>query len=315
MRVAITGGTGFVGRHVIELLLRREHEVRALVREPDRHGWLRDRPVTIVAGDLETPDALHELAEGADVVIHLVGIITEIGRQTYERVHVQGTRQVLAAARAASVRRFIHMSALGARPDQAATPYHRTKAAAEELVRTSGIEHVILRPSLIAAPGNEVLQMLVNMLRMSPIVPVIGNGLYKLQPIAADDAAEAFALAVEHPGITGTFDIAGPVALTYHELLDELEDALGVQRRRVAVPVTIVRFSAYAGMVLPNLNPITPDQLQMLLEGNTTTHNAIASTFGITPRPFTEVAREICAPWAAAPASTTSEQPAASQRV
>src|SRR5205814_384954 len=151
----------------------------------------------------------------------------------------------------------------------------------------------------------------VNMLRMSPIVPVIGNGLYQLQPIAGDDVAEAFALAVERPDLTGTFEIAGPESLTYHEILDQLEDALGVHRRRVPVPVTVVRFSAYAGTVLPHLNPITPDQLQMLLEGNTATHNAITTTFGITPRRFADVAREICAPWAAYP-SVTSVTPAPS---
>jgi uncharacterized protein YbjT (DUF2867 family) len=198
--------------------------------------------------------------------------------------------------------KFIHMSALGARADESATPYHRSKAAAEELVRTSGMPHVIVRPSLVAGPGNEVLKLLVNMLRMSPIVPVIGNGLYQLQPIAADDVGECFAVAVDEDRIEGTFDIAGPAPLTYHAMLDELEDALGVRRRRVAVPVTVVRFSAYAGMVLPHLNPITPDQLQMLLEGNTTSRNAITGTFGITPRRFEDVAREICAPWAAAPA-------------
>jgi uncharacterized protein YbjT (DUF2867 family) len=249
--------------------------------------------------------------------VHLVGIISEIGRQTYERVHVQGTRQVLAAARSEGVGKFVHMSALGARPDAEATPYHRTKASGEELVRTSGMVHAILRPSLIAGPGNEVLKMLVNMLRMSPIVPVIGNGLYQLQPIAVTDLAEAFALAAEEPGIAGTFDVAGPAPLTYHQLLDDLEEALGVRRRRVAVPVSIVRFSAYAGMVLPNLNPISPDQLQMLLEGNTTTHNAITTTFGLTPRPFADVAREICAPWAAGPAALpdpASGQPATSQK-
>jgi hypothetical protein len=87
-------------------------------------------------------------------------------------------------------------------------------------------------------------------------------------------------------------------------MLDQLEDALGVRRRRVAVPISMVRFSAYAGMVLPNLNPISPDQLQMLLEGNTTQHNAITGTFHIAPRPFTEVAREVCAPWAAVPAES-----------
>ena len=300
MVVAVTGATGYVGRYVVEQLLRREHEVRALVRDPAQAGWLKDRGgVTLVEGNLENPASLQQLVAGAQAVVHLVGIIVEVGRQTFERVHVQGTRALLEAARAAGVSKFVHMSALGARADKEATPYHRTKAAAEELVRSSGLPHVILRPSLIAGPGNEVLKTLVGMLRMSPLVPVIGNGLYQLQPIAAEDAAEAFAVAVEEPQITGTFDIAGPQALTYHQVLDELEQALGVRRQRVPVPVTIVRFSAYAGMVLPNLNPITPDQLQMLLEGSTTTRNAIESTFHVTPRRFADVAREVVAPWAA----------------
>ena len=299
MRIALTGATGFVGRYLVDHFLRRDHDVRALVREPARQGWLGDRGVEMVAGDLEQAAALRALVDGADAVVHLVGIINEIGRQTYERVHVQGTAHVLGAARAAGVRRVVHMSALGARPDAAATPYHRTQFAAEELVRSSGISHAVMRPSLIAAPGNDVLAMLVNMLRMSPIVPVIGNGLYQLQPLAATDLADAFSQAVEQPSIEGTFDLAGPAHLTYHEMLDQLEEALGVRRRRIAVPVTVVRFSAYAGMVLPHLNPITPDQLQMLLEGNTAPHNAITSVFGITPRPFADVAREICAPWAA----------------
>lgn len=305
MLVAITGATGFVGRFVVEHLLRREHEVRALVRDPVRAGWMRDRGVALVAGDLEDHAALRELARGVGAVVHLVGIILEIGRQTFERVHVTGTRHLMDAARDAGVARVVHMSALGARPDPGATPYHRTKAAGEDVVRSSGLSHAILRPSLIVAPGNEVLRTMVTMLRMSPVVPVIGNGLYQLQPVAADDVADAFVTACEDPSITGTFDLAGPAILTYHQLLDQMEESLGVQRRRVAVPVTMVRFAANAGMVLPNLNPITPDQLQMLLEGNTTAHNALMTVFGVgSPRPFADVAREICAPYAARPADT-----------
>lgn len=302
MIVAVTGGTGFVGEHVVRQLLRHEHEVRVLARDPDSAGELRDRAnVELIQGSIEDKEALRRLVSGADAVVHLVGIIEEIGRQTFERVHVDGTRLLVAAAGDAGVRRFVFNSALGARSDPKATPYHRTKAAAEEIVRAGKPAHVILRPSLIAAPGNEVLKMLLTMLRMSPLVPVIGNGLYRLQPVAASDIAEAIAVAVENPAISGTFDIAGPAPLTYHEMLDTMERALGVERRRVAVPVAIVRFSAYAGAVLPHLNPITPDQLQMLLEGNTTGENAIQSVFGIRPRPFEEVAREIAAPYAAVP--------------
>lgn len=310
MIVALTGGTGFVGRHVLDALLKREHDVRLLVRDPKRHGWLADRAVQVLAGDLADAAALQHLVSGADAVIHLVGIIVESGRQTYQRVHVDGTRALLAAAKAGGVKRFVHMSALGARTDEAATVYHRTKAAAEELVRSSGLKHVILRPSIVAAPGNEALQMMVGMLRLSPVVPVIGNGLYQMQPVAADDVADAFVTAAENPAIAGTFDIAGPEALTYHAVLDQLEEALGVRRRRVPVPVSVVRFSAYAGTVLPNLNPITPEQLQMLLEGSTTTKNALPGTFHITPRPFAEVAREICAPYAA----SSGAQPAATRK-
>ncbi|MFI5279961.1 MAG: NAD-dependent epimerase/dehydratase family protein [Gemmatimonadales bacterium] len=308
MKVAVTGGTGYVGGHVVEALVRREHEVRLLVRDPNQHGWLKDRPaLQVVQGSLDDAAALQQLVAGVDAVVHLVGIIVETGRQTFQRVHVEGTENLLAAARGAGTPRFVHMSALGARADEAATPYHRTKAAAEEFVRQSGLPHVILRPSLIAGSGNDVMKMLVNMLRMSPLVPVIGNGLYQMQPVAVDDVADAIATAVENPAIAGTFDVAGPVTLTYHQILDELEEALGVQRRRVAVPVTMVRFAASAGMVLPNLNPITPDQLQMLLESSTTPSNALPTTFHITPRRFEEVAREICAPYAASPSPEPSQ--------
>jgi NADH dehydrogenase len=299
---------------VVERLLRRDHEVRALVRDPARAGWMRDRNVALVHGGLGDQQALRSLVQGADAVVHLVGIIVEVGSQTFQRVHVDGTKHVVAAAREAGVRRLVHMSALGARPDPEATAYHRSKAAAEEVVRQSGISHVIFRPSLIAGEGNEVLAMLVRMLRFSPIVPVIGDGRYQLQPVAAGDVAEAFAVALEREGVAGAFEIAGPVPLTYHQILDELEAALGVTRTRVSAPVPIVRFAAYAGMVLPNLNPITPEQLQMLLEGNTSEQNALPGVFGIAPRPFREIAREICAPYAATPSAAASGPGAAGAR-
>lgn len=299
MLVAVTGATGFVGSRVVERLLRRDHEVRILTRNPERAGWLRDRGVEVVAGGVESQSPLGALVAGAGAVVHLVGIIVEVAGQTFERVHVSGTRNVLGAAREAGVPRLVHMSALGARPDREATAYHRTKAAAEELVRTSGVSHAILRPSLIAGQGSPPLRMMVDMLRLSPVVPVIGDGKYQMQPVAIEDVAEVFAVAVEKPDIRGTFDVAGLDALTYHEMLDLFERALGVKRRRVPVPVGMVRFAAYAGMALPNLNPITPDQLTMLIEGNTTTNNAIESTFGVAPRRFADVAREICEPYAA----------------
>jgi len=295
MLVAVTGATGFVGGHIVERLLRRDHAVRVLARDPSRAGWLRDRGVEVVAGDLAAPDALAQLANGAGAVVHLVGIIEEIGRQTFQRVHVEGTAAVVAAARGAGVPRLVHMSALGARGDAAATAYHRSKAEAETIVLGSGIPAAVLRPSLVAAPGNPVLAILLGMLRHLPAIPVIGDGRYQLQPVAAEDVAEVFTLAAERPQLVGRFDIAGPEPLTYHQVLDALEAALQVRRARIRIPVAVARAGAAAGTLVPLLNPITPSQLTMLLEGNTTEHNALVDVFGIAPRRFADVARALVA--------------------
>ena len=300
MRVAITGATGYVGQAITLKLLRRDHEVRALVRRPDRAGSLEDRGVHLVAGSLGDPAALRSLVEGSDAVVHLVGIIVEAGRQTFESVHVSGTEAVIGAAVDAGVPLLLHMSALGARA-AASTPYLRTKWQAEQLVRGSGQPYALFRPSLVAGPGNVPLRMMVDMIRFSPIVPVIGDGRYEMQPVWLGDVAEAFALALERPDLRGSFDLAGPERLSYHQLLDALEAALGVRRRRVQVPVGVARFAAAAGRALPNAAPLTSDQLRMLLEGSTTDDNAITARLGISPRTFADVAREICAPYAARP--------------
>ncbi len=299
MRIAMTGATGYVGGHVASRLLRREHELRALVRSPERAGKLADQGIELVAGDLGDEKALGALVSGADAIVHLVGIIVESGRQTYDAVHVRGTEALLAAARAAPAPLFVHMSALGARGSPEATRYHRSKWRAEEAVRSSGLAHAILRPSVIAGPGNAALGMMVDMIRLLPVVPVIGDGRYEMQPIWVEDVAEIIARILERGDLRGSFDVAGPERLTYHQVLDRLEDALGVKRRRISVPVGVARFAALAGAALPSVAPITADQLQMLLEGNAADSSATEGRFGLRPRPFAEVAGEICAPWAA----------------
>ena len=309
MRVAITGATGYVGQGIVRKLLRRDHELRALVRQPEYAGPLGDIGVQLVAGTIADSAALRSLVEGVDAVVHLVGIIVEKGQQSFQSVHVAGTEAVVRSARQAGVPLMLHMSALGARGDGEATAYHRTKWQAEEVIRTSGQAHAIFRPSLIAGPGNPPLKMMLDMIRLSPIVPVIGDGRYELQPIWLGDVAEAFALALERADLRGTFDLGGGERLSYHQMLDQLESALGVHRRRIRVPVGVARFAAAAGAALPNLAPITSDQLQMLLEGSTTADNVIETRFGIVPRTFAEVATELCEPYAARRGAASSARP------
>ena len=286
MIIGITGATGFVGRHIVNRLVERGHRPRALVRRPDRTPF-NPADVDVVTGSLADPAALQTLVAGAEVVIHLVGIIVERGAATFETIHVGGTGAVLAAARAAGVRRLVHMSALGARDEPGATAYHRTKARAERLVAASGIDHVIFRPSMISGPGNVPIATLARLHRFAPVVPIFGTGDFLLQPVWIGDVAEAYALAAEGRG-SGVYELGGPAVITYQDFVRAIGRASGHPRPTIHVPLSLVRLGARLATPLGAAAPITSDQLQMLLEGSVTSNNAIESIFGIVPMAFQE---------------------------
>lgn len=177
--VALTGATGFVGRHVLAGLLEQGYNVRVLVRDASRLT-VSDPRILPVHGDLFDHGAIRRLVDEADSVIHLVGIIIEKPGhgQTFDRVHVLGTRRLVEAAKAAGIRRWVQMSALGTRPN-AVSSYHRTKWQAEQAVRDSGIDYTILRPSIIHGPDGEFMQMVKSFWcdRDPPFVPYFGTGL------------------------------------------------------------------------------------------------------------------------------------------
>jgi len=286
--IAVTGASGFVGRHVTALLARRGHHVRALVRRDGRGTAAEGLPADRTPGDLADPVALAALTQGADVVVHLVGIIVEAGAATFEGVHVDGTGRLLAAARDAGVRRFVHMSAVGARDEPRATRYHRTKWRAEQLVRGSGLSHAIFRPSIISGPENRPIRTLARLHRWSPVVPVFGDGRFPTQPVWIEDVALAFALAAERPALGGVFELGGPAALTYEEFVRAIGRAAGHPRLLVHVPLVVARAAAAALAVVGPLAPLTVDQLQMLVEGSATPANALESVFGLRALPFEE---------------------------
>ena len=286
MLIAVTGGTGFVGRHVATALARRGHTVRALVRDPLQAQALEGLGVELVPGHLADTAALATLTHRANAVVHLVGIIVETSGATFQAVHVEGTRRLLEAARQAGVERFVYMSAVGARADAGATRYHRTKWHAEELVRASGLSHAVVRPSIISGPESAPIRTLARLHRWSPVVPVFGDGRFPTQPVWVEDVALAFALAVEKPALSGAYELGGPQVLTYEEFLLAIGRAAGHPRPLVHVPLALVRAAAAAFDVLGAAAPLTSDQLQMLVEGSATQANAIESVFGIQPAWF-----------------------------
>src|SRR2546428_5662390 len=183
---------------------------------------------------------------GATAVIHLFGIIVEMGPAPFHAVHGEGTRRVVEAARGEGVERFVHMSAVGARDEPGATPYHRTKWQAEELVRASGLSHAVFRPSIISGPESPPIRTLARLHRWSPIVPVFGDGHFPTQPVWVEDVALAFALAVEQPALGGAFELGGPQVLTYQEVRLAIGRAAGHPRRLVHLPLALARAAARA---------------------------------------------------------------------
>ena len=293
MKVFLTGVTGFVGKNVLRQLLLEGHNVRALVREPDQATALVHERVELVAGDV-VEDAKLELGmQDCDAVIHLVGIIVEKGKNTFERVHHIGTRHVVEAAKRKNIKRFVHMSALGARADGAAQ-YQVTKWRGEEEVRHSGIPYCILRPSLIFGPDDGFVTQMMQTMRTAPIFrPVPGDGTPKFRPVFIGDVATCFVKALTVDAATNqTVELGGADEITLNQVLAEIARCADVHKPAVHIPMPLMMAgAAVMQAVLPN-PPVTVDQLRMLREGSTCDIAPMMRTFDIKPRGFTGCGRD-----------------------
>lgn len=285
MKIFIAGGTGFVGGHLTSELLNCGHKLRLLShrRGASEHGMEQ------VDGDVESPESLALAMEGCDAAINLVGIIREFPSKgvTFERLHIKATANMLAASRKCGVIRYLQMSALGTRPD-AVSGYHKTKWEAEELVRESGLEWTIFRPSLIFGPRDAFINMLAAQLRLAPLMPVIGSGSYRLQPIHADDVARCFAMALAMPEtVRQIYNLCGNDRMNYETLLDTVAAALGRQApMKPHLPLGLMKLIIPAMQKIPPF-PITMDQLNMLLE-ESICDGSWKETFRFEPRGFKE---------------------------
>jgi len=291
--ILVTGGTGFVGGHVVHELRGRGLPVRCLVRDPRRASKLAAWGCELVQGDMTDVAALGRAVDGADAVVHLVAI--RQGRERdFQRVMVDGTRDLLTAARNAGVGRFVHMSALGtSEQTKDLVPYYRAKWETEELVRAAGVPHVILRPSFVFGRDGGILPTFVKLARYTPVTPITGSGKQRIQPIWAEDVATYFADSVAREDVTGkTFELGGPDAVTWNELWGRLKRALGLRRPSVHVPMAFMRANALVTERLPGDIPLTRDLLKMLEHGdNVVADDAAVRTFQISLVPLDDQLR------------------------
>lgn len=267
MKVFLTGGSGFVGQEILRQLTDAGHRVSLLCH---RHHPESRTNVECVVGDSKKPESLKGVLKGCDAVIHLIGIIREFPKRdiTFARLHTETTDNLLRAAQEQGVSRFLHMSANGTRAD-AITGYHQSKWAAEQLVRQSDLDWTIFRPSLIYGPQDQFINVLAELVRKLPVVPVLGDGKYRLQPVSVRDVARGFVTALNCPESIGqTYHCGGPQAYSYNELLDLIGRALG--RKSVCKlhhPLWMMKPIVAKLQAIPQF-PMTSDQLQMLLEEN-----------------------------------------------
>ena len=276
MKIFITGATGFVGRHIIAELGRRGHETHALVRQPGQLAGVQEIIGDVTQSQTFDPGRLR----GCDVAIHLVAVIREFPAKgiTFQKIHLAGTKNVLEACRNAGIKRFLHMSALGADPDSRAA-YLRTKAQMEEMVKASGLDWTIFRPAVILGRGGELMQTLQKLASL-PLTPLLGDGSFMMEPVAASTIARAFANSLEKPETIGkTFELRGE-AITYRELLARIAQKQGRKARFVSAPLPLIRFQA---SLLDRFAwfPVTREQIAMLEEYQASENRAIYEELGV----------------------------------
>ncbi len=279
--ILVTGGTGFVGGHVAHELRGRDLAVRCLVRDLRRGAKLAAWGCELAEGDVTDPESLREAVAGVDTVIHLVAI-RQGQREQFRRIMVEGTRDLLAAARAAGVRRFVHMSALGTSEEtKDLVPYYGAKWENEQQVQGSGIPCVIFRPSFVFGPDGGILPTFVKLAKLTPVTPIIGSGRQRIQPIWADDLAKYFAEAVERDDVVGrVFELGGPDVVSWNEFWERLKRIRGIRRPSLHIPVGLMRVNALLTERLPGDIPLTRDLLKMLEHGdNVVSDEAAVSTF------------------------------------
>lgn len=277
--VTVFGGSGFVGRHVVKALAARGYRIRVACRRPDLAGHLRPigtvGQVQPVQANLRYPQSVAQAVEGAYAVVNLVGILYPSGRQTFDAVQARGARTLAQAARDAGVSRFVHMSAIGA-DAKSDIAYRRTKAEGEAAVLAAIPEAMIMRPSIVFGPEDDFFNRFADMAATMPVLPLIGGGVTKFQPVYVGDVAEAVAQAVDGGLRQGAvYELGGPRVATFRECLELMLAIVQRKRRLVNLPFPLARMKARILGLLPK-PPLTVDQVRMLEEDNAVGENARA---------------------------------------
>jgi uncharacterized protein YbjT (DUF2867 family) len=268
--ITIFGGSGFLGRHVVRALAKQQYRIRVGVRRPDLAGHLLPLgsvgQIGAVQANVRNEASVAAAVRGSDVVINLVGILFERGRQRFEAVQGYGAEAVARAA-AAHDARMVHVSAIGADANSTAA-YARAKALGERLVLAAAPGATIFRPSIVFGPNDSFFNRFAALARISPMLPLIGGGHTRFQPVFAGDVAQAIANAVAGEARLGTiYELGGPEVSTFKQLMEFVLATIERRRLLVPIPFGLAKFQAAFLALMPN-PLLTPDQVDLLRYDN-----------------------------------------------
>jgi uncharacterized protein YbjT (DUF2867 family) len=269
--VTVFGGSGFIGRHTIRALAKRDYRIRVAVRRPDLTGHLqplgRVGQIMPVQANVRYPDSVAAATNGADIVVNLVGILAEGGAQTFNAVQAEGAATIAQAA-ASQNARFVHVSALGA-DENSSSDYARTKAAGEKAAFAAVPSATVLRPSIVFGPEDQFTNRFATLARAMPVLPLIGGGETKLQPVFVGDVATAIADAVEGKARpASTYELGGPEELTLRQVQEYVLKTIERTRLLAPLPFGLARIQAMFLQFAPGPLKLTPDQVEMLRSDN-----------------------------------------------
>jgi len=292
--ILVTGATGLLGRHLVPTLLDAGWDVRCLVRDTNRARALLGEEPEFCSGDVTVPDKLSKACRGAEIVVHLVAVIREQGKVTYERVNVQGTLNIVQAAEAAGCRRFIHLSVLGVQ-DAPAYRYVYSKWLGEQVVKKSSLEWIIFRPSLLYGKGFGFFDRMEQSLKFNiPPFAVVPAARTRFQPLAAQDLASCIATAVRnHDSVKEVYELGGPEYLNYAEMLDIWLKVKGWKRIKLLIPLPLLRPIVSLMEHLMADPPVTSVEFKQLEVDNITDLKSVKKAFGFCPRSLKEGLAEL----------------------
>src|SRR3954464_10031267 len=289
--ITVFGGSGFVGRHVVRALVKRDYRIRVAVRRPELAGHLqplgRVGQIHAVQANVRSPASVEAAMRGSDAAVNLVGILAEAGAQRFDAVQGIGAGAIARAAGETGAR-MVHLSAIGANADSASR-YARSKAAGENAVLDAVPSATIMRPSVVFGPEDQFSNRFAAVARMSPVLPLIGGGSTRLQPVYVGDVATAVADAVDGKARQGaTYELGGPEVLTMREIMEIILRVIERKRMLVSLPFGLAKLKSYFLQFAPGALKLTPDQVELLRSDNVVSEAAARAGLtlqglGITP--------------------------------